>query len=373
MAYGIVNADQIGTSVANTSLGAGNASTMKNRIINGAMVIDQRNAGASVTPTNGQYSLDRWYFFVSQSSKLTAQQSSTAPAGFNNSLLITSSSAYSIGSGDFFSFQQKIEGYNVGDLNWGTANAKNVTLSFWVQSSLTGTFGGAFGNGAANRSYPFTYSIPVANTWTQISITIAGDTTGTWATNNTAGLAVYFSLGTGSTLSGTAGAWAAGNYQNATGATSVVGTNGATFYITGVQLEVGSSATGFEYRQYGQELALCQRYCPTITCGQSGSGFFSTIGIGFVGSTTQFYTQINVPVTTRVAPTGLTVVGAASGFTVNPFIGSAGTVTSVTFQSASSTDFRVLANTSGMTNSGQSGDLAINNSATYMYFTGCEL
>jgi len=231
-----------------------------NRIINGAMVVDQRNAGASVTPTATQYALDRWQITVAQASKLSIQQSSTAPAGFINSTLITSLSAYSVGASDFFDYRQSIEGLNVADFGWGTANAQTVTLSFWVRSSLTGTFGGAVKNNAGNRSYPFTYTISVANTFEQKTVTIAGDTSGTWLTTNGAGLILQIGLGVGSTFSGTAGAWAAANYLSATGATSVVGTNGATFYITGVQLEKGSTATSFDYRPYGTELALCQRY-----------------------------------------------------------------------------------------------------------------
>jgi hypothetical protein len=256
--------DKITTSVTNTSLGAGNASIMKNRIINGAMVIDQRNAGASVTPTStNTYTIDRWKFYLSQASKFSTQQNAgsiTPPAGFTNYLGVTSLSAYTVGASENFLISQVIEGFNTADLGWGTANAKTVTLSFWVRSSLTGTFGGAFGNTAGDRSYPFSYTISSANTWEQKSITVAGDTTGTWGTGNASSIFLYLNLGTGSTLSGTAGAWVAGYIPSVTGATSVVGTNGATFYITGVQLEVGSSATGFEYRQYGQELALCQRY-----------------------------------------------------------------------------------------------------------------
>jgi len=235
-------------------------SGFKNRIINGAMVIDQRNAGASVTPINNQYTLDRWYGVLSQASKYTVQQSTTAPAGFINSLKVTSSSAYSIGAGDYFAIYQAIEGLNVADLAWGTASAKPVTLSFQVYSSLTGTFGGVINNSAIDRSYPYTYTISSANTWTSISVTIAGDTSGTWLTTNGVGLRVSFGLGVGSTYSGTAGAWAGALYISATGATSVVGTNGATFYITGVQLEKGSTATSFDYRPYGTELQLCQRY-----------------------------------------------------------------------------------------------------------------
>jgi hypothetical protein len=263
MAYGTVNADVIGTSVAGSNIGAGNASIMKNRIINGAMVIDQRNAGASGTGT-GVYTVDRWKYVASQASKGTWGQnlnSVTPPAGFTNYLGFQSSSAYSIGSGDYFGLIQIIEGYNCADLGWGTANAKTVTFSFWVYSSLTGTFGGSLNNGTNAGSYPFTYTISSANTWQQISVTIAGDTGGTWVSNNGAFVQIWFGLGIGSTYSGTAGSWNnSANSLGATGATSVVGTSGATFYITGVQLEVGSSATGYEYVNYQTSLANCQRY-----------------------------------------------------------------------------------------------------------------
>ena len=184
----------------------------------------------------------------------------TPPAGFSNYLGFTSSSSYAVTSGDYFAIGQPIEGFNIADLDFGKATAKTVTLSFWVRSSLTGTFGGALQNSGVTRSYPFSYSIPTANTWTQISITIAGDTSGTWLTTNGTGVTVNFSLGYGTTYSGTAGVWSGNNYGSATGATSVVGTNGATFYITGVQLEVGSSATGFEYVDYTTQLLMCQRY-----------------------------------------------------------------------------------------------------------------
>ena len=307
MTYGSVAIDQIVTSVANTSLGAGNASIMKNRIINGAMVIDQRNAGASVTPANGTYTLDRYYFICSQASKFTVQQNAgsvTPPVGFINYMGITSSAATSVGSSDFFAFAQPIEGLNVGDLGWGSANAKTVTLSFWVRSSLTGTFGGAIENSAQNRSYPYTYTISSANTWEQKSITIAGDTSGTWLTSNGVGMYVFFGLGVGSTYSGTAGAWAGAQALSATGATSVVGTNGATFYITGVQLEVGSSATGYEYVNYQTSLANCQRYYWKISGGvDSGSAVYAGVGSGVSnGGTTA---RIAFPMNTqmRTSPT----------------------------------------------------------------------
>jgi len=263
------------------------SSSWRNRIINGGMTIDQRNAGASITPTNGNYTLDRWFFSLSQTSKLTSQQNAgavTPPVGFTNYLGITSSSAYSVGASELFVLRQNIEGFNVADLGWGTANAKTITLSFQVYSSLTGTFGGTVRNSAGNRFYPYSYTISTANTWTSISVTIAGDTSGTWATNNTSGIELFLSLGSGSTVSGTAGSWGSTVFYSVTGAVSVVGTSGATFYITGVQLEAGSAASPFDYRDYGRELILCQRYFARLGGGAWGSIFSGTnadVGIQF--------------------------------------------------------------------------------------------
>ena len=261
----------------------------KNRIINGAMVIDQRNAGAAFSGfANGVYTLDRWRAFSSQVSKYTVQQNAgsvTPPAGFSFYYGVTSSSAYSITSTDLFMINQKIEGFNTSDLAWGTANAQTVTLSFWVRSSLTGTFGGALNNSAENYSYPFTYTISAANTWEYKTITVAGPTAGTWiGATNGVGMNVWLGLGVGSTYSGTAGSWSASGFYSATGATSVVGTNGATFYITGVQLEKGSTATSFDVRPYTTELQLCQRYYqhinPTDTQYVS-AGRWGSNAIGF--------------------------------------------------------------------------------------------
>jgi hypothetical protein len=287
----------------------------KNRIINGAMVISQRNGTSSVTPTDLAYTLDRWQARLSQASKFSVQQDAgavTPPAGFTDYLGVTSLSAYSVGSAELFYIRQSIEGFNIADLDWGTANAKTVTISFWVRSSLTGTFGGSVNNSAVDRSYPFSYSISSANTWEQKSVTIAGDTTGTWLTTNGAGVRLIFGLGIGSTLSGTANTWQAGTYYSPTGATSVVGTNGATFYITGVQLEVGSTATSFDYRPYGTELALCQRYYYRITPQAAAEVY----GSGYCVSTTQFrnVTQFAIPM--RAAPTALEQSGTASDYTV---------------------------------------------------------
>jgi len=303
-----------GLTFNDTSLQGAAASpyVLKNRIINGAMVINQR--GFSGTPTDGAYTLDRWYADMGVASKFTVSQNAgsvTPPTGFVNYLGVTSSSAYSIGATDIFTITQRIEGYNISDFAWGTASAKTVTLSFQVYSSLTGTFGGTLRNNGNSRCYPFTYSIPVANTWTTISVTIAGDTSGTWLSTNGNGVAVTFGLGVGSTYSGTAGAWSSNLYFSATGATSVVGTNGATFYITGVQLEIGSTATPFERRLYGQELLNCQRYYYK-QIGSTGYPFFST---GYVNSATRMFGIFNFSQMMRATPT-LETTGTVSNYVI---------------------------------------------------------
>jgi hypothetical protein len=300
----------------------------KNRIINGAMQIDQRNAGASVTPTSSQYTLDRWQALLTQTSKFSVQQNAgsvTPPNGFTNYLGITSLSAYSISTTDQFLITQRIEGLNVSDLGWGTANASTVTLSFWVRSSLTGTFGGSIQNIVANRNYPFNYSISNANTWELKTVTIAGDTTGTWQKNNEVGLILNWSLGTGSTYSATAGAWTTSNFiTSTTGATSVVGTSGATFYITGVQLEKGSTATSFDYRPYTTELQLCERYCQVIRSASIGR----TTAVNIIGACYMF------PVLFRASPTATFVTYTIStGATGTPAIFGA-TVNSIEFYNA---------------------------------------
>jgi hypothetical protein len=321
---GIVNTGSETITGALTAASFNSASTFgfKNRLINSAMVIDQRNAGASVTPSTGTYSVDRWRGYQNVASKFTMQQNAasvTPPTGFKNYLGMTSSSAYSATGTDLFLVGQFIEGYNVADLGWGAAGASSITLSFYVRSSLTGTFGGSLTNSAENRSYPFTYTISVANTWELKSVTVAGDTSGTWLTTTGSGLAVYFTLGIGSTYAGPAGAWAGAAYFGATGATSVVGTNGATFYITGVQLETGTVATTFEYRPYTTELQLCQRY---YYLHASNSPF--NISMGFYYNSTFMTAVVPFPVTMRVAPslvqsTGTNYYGIYANSTLDTF------------------------------------------------------
>lgn len=262
----------------------------KNRIINGDMRIDQRNAGASVTLTaSNVYNLDRWYARAATGSGTTAIQSTTVPSNYKNSLLITVGTGASPGATDNNYIAQRIEGLNMADFGWGTATASTITLSFWVRCSLTGTFGGAIQNSDLTRSYPFTYTISSANTWEQKSVTVAGDTSGTWLTTSGIGMTVAFDLGTGATYQGTAGAWASADYRAASGAVKTIATSGATFYITGVQLEAGTTATPFEQRLYGTELQLCQRYYEVLLSASGGIGFTSYY---FAGSNDNRYTWL---------------------------------------------------------------------------------
>jgi hypothetical protein len=281
----------------------------KNRLINGDMVVDQRNNGASVTITdtsNLTYTLDRWAAFGSDASKFSVQQNAgsvTPPSGFTSYLGVTSLAATSLVSNSQYTISQAIEGFNVNDLGWGTANAQTVTLSFWVRSSLTGTFGGVFVNSALARGYGFTYTISAANTWEQKTITIPGDTTGTWLTNNGVGIRVYFSLGEGASFEAPVGTWSSGSYRGAVGGGSIVSTNGATWQITGVQLERGQTATSFDVLPYGTELALCQRYYVDLANnGGSTQNAFRAIGFGSTYNTTAGTYVVQVPVPMRIVP-----------------------------------------------------------------------
>ncbi len=313
------------------------------------MVIDQRNAGASGTASG--YTVDRWVFGATLTTKGTWQQDAgavTPPVGFNDYLGFTSNSAYTPLTGDVFSFYQVIEGYNIADLGWGTANAKTVTVSFWVRSSLTGTFGGALSN--TTRSNPFSFTINSANTWEYKTVTVAGDTSGTWNSTNGQGIFLFMTFGAGSSFQGTAGTWATADYRTVTGAVNTVGTNGATFYITGVQLEVGTQATSFEYRQYGTELSLCQRYFQKTYALETAVGSTTSLNCycfrnqDSSSSRSSFAVPLSWKVDMRATPT-VTI------YTINGASGSASTDTSPASQSSTT----AVSNLSGVGSKGIAG------------------
>lgn len=294
----------------------------RNLIINGNMAIDQRNTGASVTPTATQYVVDRWEYQASVSSKMTVGQnlnSATPPAGFYKYLGVQTGATanVTVAAGDFYCINHKIEGFNSAQLAWGTASAKPAVLSFWVRSSVTGTHGVAFRNGNGTRSYPVTYTISAANTWEYKTLQIPGDTTGTWVTDNTSGVIISFNLGMGSAYSGPAGAWAGANYAAPNGTVKVVETNSATFQLTGVQLEQNYQPTPFEQRPYGLELQLCQRYYEAVVHTHANRnltlGYLSFYNVSRLG--------VRFLVQKRAAPDQLTVTAlnvwaaGASGIT----------------------------------------------------------
>lgn len=307
---------------ATNTVNAPNTFGFKNRIINGDMRIDQRNAGGSYTQVNSQFSLDRWsgnsYDGGAATNKFSVIRSTTAPTGFSNSLLVTSLAATASSASNIFNIEQKIEGFNFADFLYGTASAQTLTLSFWVRSSLTGTFGGALKNSARDRAYPFTYTISAANTFEQKTITIAGDTTGTWVGGtNGVGLWISFGLGVGTSFTEPANLWGGGDQFSADGCVSVVGTNGATWYISGVQLEKGTTATSFDVRDYGRELIMCQRYYQQNTVPTAGL-YGNTMGQVYAGTNVQSGLQLSTPM--RSTPSAsiigtLTWVGGALGNT----------------------------------------------------------
>jgi hypothetical protein len=284
------------TQVQPGMLGTPQPYAFKNRIINGAMVIDQRNGGALNTPANGGYSVDRWQSNYAGGGVYSCQLVASAPSGFFNSLKLTVTSPdSSIASSDTYALSQAIEACNIADFNQGTVNAKTFTVSFWVQSSVIGTYCVGFRSSSGDAGYAANYTISTANTWTYVSVTVPGTALGTWTTGNGAGLFVLFDLGSGSNRNIPANTWTTGAGFNTASQTPWISTNGATFYLTGVQLEVGTSATTFDYRPYGTELSLCQRYYWYIT----NTCYAPPIALG------QNYRilTLSYPVAMRTAPT----------------------------------------------------------------------
>ena len=355
------------TLAVNIAQGGSNNVTMRNRIINGAMVIDQRNSGASVTLANdtATYTLDRWYAQENTAAVIAIQQSTTVPTGFKNSLLWTVSSTGSVSAGSYNIIVQPIEGFNVADLGFGASGASTITISFWVRCSVAATYGGAIRNSAQNRSYSFAFTINSANTWEQKTVTIAGDTSGTWLTNNGVGLDLVISLGSGSNFQSTANVWYAGNQHCPTGSASLVGTASATFYITGVQLEAGTTASPFEYRQYGTELALCQRYFQKLADGSS----VSTCSLATVVSsdTSSIFGLIPFQVPMRTAPSLATT---ATSFRANMGSVNANSTTALVTDIVSNINIRISqAGYGGALTTDRSGVVRLNSDTGYVAVT----
>jgi len=341
---------------------ADGALSNRSKIINGAMTIDQRNAGSAVT-ASGSFVVDRFSMINTSDGAFSAQQVSEAPSGFTKSVKVTATTAdATLATTQNLHLRHAVEGFNVDDLGWGTAAAQAITISFWVRSSLTGTFGGSLRNNSSTRAYAFTYSISAANTWEYKTVTIAGDTSGTWETTNAVGILVSWGLGAGPDRSGTAGVWTGDIYVSATGAVSLIGTLNATWQITGVQLEAGDTATPFEHRSYGQELALCQRYYFRFN---PSAGNSNTLGVGFVDSSTSSSHTHYFPVPMRAAPSALEQSGTAGNYAVRRGGGASTTCSAVpAFSDSNITNatFR-LAVSSGLTAGQAVSGRAVNTNA----------
>lgn len=265
----------------------------RNLIINGDMRIAQRGTSYNTAV----YTVDRWYYGKFGGSATSSSQSTDAPAGFTNSLRITSSYGFASGFSSFSALEQRIEGLNTAFLSYGTANAKQTVLSFWVKSSLSGEHAVCFSNSAQNRKYITTYTVNASNTWEQKFITVPGDMSGTWLTDNTIGLRVLFVAQAGSgERTSTLNQWFTDSSTvviASTGMVDPLATTGNIFAITGVQLEQNYQATPFEQRPIGVELQLCQRYYEksysnTVAPGTNtlkGAVYSSTTSDGFSNGT----------------------------------------------------------------------------------------
>ena len=348
--------------------------TFRNRIINGGMVINQRGYTSQTVSSTQQFAVDRFRVNATITSGSTIAQSSDVPSSqtFTNSYLVTIGTGAVPSGSDYFRFVQAIEGYNIADFGYGTANAKTTTLSFWIKSSVTGTYGvGLFTTNASGSSYVGTYTINSANTWEYKTVTIPGDTGGTWSTDNSAGMYVCWDLGEGPTRSTTAGSWnnATTNF-GLTGGTKLASTSGATWYITGVQLEVGSAASPFEVRSYGTELNLCLRYYYMMSPSTQGSwntGNSFATGYTYAGGDGMYY-WFGFPVPMRATPTNLTMSAASTWSAV---VGTVATPTSATCSGNTPYygSFALTGGGCGFGSSGLCGRIRINSSNTYADFS----
>jgi hypothetical protein len=343
-----------------------NSMGFRNRIINGDMRIDQRNAGAAIT--NPGFCVDRWAPNTFGSLVYTQQQVTDAPAGFTNSLRITVTTAGTPTASQWTFSRQIIEGNNIADFAWGTASAQAITVSFWVKSSITGTYSLFAINSAEDRSYVGTFAVSAANTWEFKTVTIPGDTSGTWLTNNSNGIRFGFDLGSGSNFQGTGNAWNSGWKQRTSGTVNFCQTAGATFQITGVQLEAGSVASPFERRDYGRELMMCQRYLP---CFDASNGFATAapVASAFAQSSTVARAVYVHKTPTRVPPTGITVTSPTSFI----FASGTGYVASAVAFSFAGVDASLVDLTVTAATTGQGGYVYGGASTCKIVFTGCEL
>lgn len=290
----------------------------KNLIINGAMTIDQRHNGSSFTVVNGNATTgviaDRFRVNEASGAVMTGQRVADAPVGFEYSSKLTVTTAdSSLGSTEFHRIIQPIEGKNISNLNWGTSNAKTLTLTFYVKSSVTGQYYISVFNNAADRTLLKGYTIDSADTWEKKTITIIGDQSGTWLTTNAVGIYLMWSLGTGSSYqSSTLDAYQAGFYMAKSDQVNIAASVSSTWQLTGVQLEVGDVATAFEHEDVGTTLRKCQRYYYKV---EHSYGSIE-IGTGLETTTTQARIFVPFLVEMRSHPTAVETSTTAGNFDI---------------------------------------------------------
>jgi len=314
-------------------LGSPAASGLSNRNIvrNGAMEVHQRG-GTITASTSGPYSLDRLQIWANGDGGFDVSQSTTAPAGFKNSLKVDVTSAdTSIASDAYKLLYYRMEGVDTVPLKLGTANAVTATISFYVRSNVTGNHSFGIRNDAANRAYFALYNISVADTWERKSITIPLDTTGTWPTTTAGCLALIFSFASGSNFDVTSNnAWESGNLIQAANAVNLFSSDSNEWYMTGLQMEIGEVATPFEHEDVGTTLAKCQRYYFRWNASANLEPFCMAFNNGSTVSDGVF----SFPVTMRATPTALEQSGTAGNYRIGGAAGSGDCSSVPTFSKA---------------------------------------
>lgn len=346
-----------GTAAANLTSISGGQFGDRNMVHNGEFVVSQRDFSSAVTQTGEAFTLDRWKTRMNVNSKFSVQQVVDAPEGFYNSAKITSLAATSVGADDYYQFQHCIEGHNLNPANFGTTTAKALVFSFYVKSSLTGTFSVGFSNNAGDRYFTQNYTISSAD-WERKTITIPAITTGSWNRDHTEGLFIYFTLGAGSNTLRSTGSWGTSFGRGGTGGANIVATNAATWQVTGVQLEINDTgvATHFQSREFDVERDLCRRYFQRFNFTAANT----CISSGYIESSTEFRTPFQFFKEMRVAPS-FAVSSAAAFDAANG--NQSRTASNIAISNATSVGCILIATTGSGLNTSINGGIFRNTSA----------
>ena len=350
-------AAQLAALIGGTS---GSSLSNRNMIINGAMLVFQRGTAST---GNNAYSVDRWQHKDAASTvAMTITQDTDVPTGQGFYYSLKASTTANVTANGFLGIAQRMEGYNINPLAWGTSGAKQATLSFWVKSSTAGTYGLSSRNNAVDRSCVMEYTINAADTWEYKTVTFPAETSGTWETTTNIGNRLWWGLSATGGITSTIGSWQNANlYQSSNNVDWSGSTATATFYITGVQLEIGEQATPFEHESYAATLQKCQRYYyQTVYKGSSDTTY--AIGVA-ANSATAAQCMTPFPVTMRAAPT------FAVGGDVAVYDGdSVNTITGISANGSSTTSGTFNVDGSGLT-TGRGVAIIANASSEFLSFS----